>query len=172
MKKTLAFALAALALSAPAGAKDLSGRWGVGFTKALSPESTFGEGLTSLSVRYWLDKQLGLEGVLGYKLVNRDDGPDERYSSLGGRFLIKMVEEENLQAYGGAGLAFLYAKEGEDSGSGVGVEAFVGAEYFFQGLPNLGFSSELGLQLSDTGDTTVFGTGGGSFIDFGIRYYF
>jgi hypothetical protein len=172
MKKTLAFLLAALALSLPSAAKDLSNRWGVGFTTALSPEASFGDELTSLSVRYWLDKQLGLEGVVGYSLVNRDEGEDQRYSTFGGRFLIKMVEEENLHVYGGAGIAFLYAKEGDNKGSGVGVEAFAGAEYFFQGLPNLGFSSEVGLRLSDTGDTTVFGTDGGSFLNFGIRYYF
>lgn len=174
MKKALWIACTALLFALPAQAKDMTGLWGVGFTKAFSPA---GSDMTSVSARYWLDKQLGFEGLFGYQLVNNDNGDDERSMSLGGRFLIKMVEEDNLHAYGGAGLALLYHKikhdNGDDEGGGgVGVEAFAGVEYFFQGLPNLGFSSEVGLRLADTGDTTVFGTGGGSFIDLGIRYYF
>lgn len=174
MKKTLWIACAALMLAVPAAAKDMTGLWGVGFTKALTPK---GSDMTAVSARYWLDKQLGLEGLFGYELVNNDDGGDERSLSLGGRFLIKMVEEDNLQVYGGAGLALLYHKyedaDGDNQGgAGLGAEAFAGVEYFFQGLPNLGFSSEVGLKLADDGDRTVFGTDGGSFIDLGIRYYF
>lgn len=174
MKRALWIACTVVAFALPAAAKDMTGLWGVGYTKALSPQ---GSGLSAVSVRYWLDKQLGLEGLFGYQLINRDGGADERSMSLGGRFLIKMVEEENLHAYGGAGIAALYHRVELDNGDhqgggGVGVEAFVGAEYFFQGLPNLGFSSEVGLRLADTNDTTVFGTEGDSFANFGIRYYF
>ncbi|MBI5445478.1 MAG: hypothetical protein HY900_30220 [Deltaproteobacteria bacterium] len=171
MKRALWIVCATLLFALPAAAKDMTGLWGVGYTKAFSPA---GSDLSAVSVRYWLDKQLGLEGLFGYQLINRDNGADERTLNLGGRFLIKMVEEENLHVYGGAGLALLYHKvDGDDNGGGgVGAETFAGAEYFFQGLPNLGFSSEVGLRLADTGDTTVFGTDGNSFVNFGIRYYF
>jgi hypothetical protein len=172
MKKCLLTLCAVALFALPASAKDMTGLWGLGYTQALSPANS---SLTSLSMRYWLDKQLGLEGLFGYNLVNGDNDNDERSFTLGGRFLIKAVEEQNLHVYGGAGLAILYNKNeaaNEDGSTGLGVEAFAGVEYFFQGLPNLGFSSEIGLRLADTGDNTVFGTTGGSFLDFGIRYYF
>jgi hypothetical protein len=171
MKKFLLTFCAILLFALPASAKDTAGLWGVGFTKALSPADS---SLTSISVRYWLDKQLGLEGLFGYNLINRDED-DERAFNLGGRFLVKVVEEQNLHVYGGAGLALLYNKndsKGEDGKAGLGVDAFAGVEYFFQGLPNLGFSSEVGVGLASSGGTTAFGTNGGSFLDFGIRYYF
>ncbi|MBI5441206.1 MAG: outer membrane beta-barrel protein [Deltaproteobacteria bacterium] len=169
MKKAVLAACVGLVLAVPAAARDLSGKLGLGFTQAFSPE---GSGLTSLSARYWLDKQLGIEGVLGFKLVNDDDGPDERFWNLGGRFLIRIVQEDNLHVYGGAGLAVVHEKSDGESDTGVGADAFAGVEFFFQGLPNLGFSTEVGLQLTDTGETTSFGTRGGSFANFGIRYYY
>jgi len=161
-------AFIALAVSLPVHAKDLSGQWGAGFSKALGPE---GSGVSSLAVRYWVDRQLALEGLGGFRVVDRNTG-DERFFTLGGRFLIKAVEEENLHVYGGAGLAWLYRKEGGDGNAGVGAEAFAGVEYFFQGLPHLGFSAEAGLSLQDVGDETAFGTWGESFVNLGLRYYF
>ena len=169
MKRAILVACTALLFALPASAKDLSGKWGVGFTKAFAPE---GSGLSAIGVRYWVDRQLGVEGLFGYKSVNRDDDDDRRDFNLGARFLIKMVEEDNLHAYGGAGLALLYSKVEDESDTGVGVDAFVGVEYFFQGLPNLGFSSEVGLGLSDVGSTTTFGTQGESFVNLARHYYF
>lgn len=169
MKRSIALALLLTLLALPAWSKDLGGMWGVGFTKAFAPE---GSGLSSLAVRYWVDRQLAVEVVGGFRLVDREDAPDDRYYNLGGRFLIKAVEEENLHVYGGGGVAYLRERHSGDSDSGVGAEAFAGVEYFFQGLPHLGFSSEVGLSLSDVGDNTTFGTNGESFVSVGLRYYF
>ena len=170
MKRIVLTALAAALLLAPAAhAKDLADRWGVGFTQGLAtsqPEHT------ALSVRYWLDSQLAIEAKSGFTYSKDDNGPDSRSFSLGGRFLIKMVEEENLHAYGGAGVSLLTEKQGGDSDSGVGAEVFGGVEFFFQGLPHLGFSTELGLVLEEMGDRTDFRTDGGAFGSLGIRYYF
>lgn len=169
MRRTLVPALFLLLFALPASAKDLSGMWGVGFSKSFAPE---GSGLSSLAVRYWVDRQLAVEVLGGFRVVDRDDGPDERFYSLGGRFLIKIVEEDNLHVYGGGGLAWLRERRHGDSDNGVGVEAFAGVEYFFQGLPHLGFTGEVGLGLSDVGDRTTFGTNGESFVNLGLRYYF
>ncbi|MDW7708881.1 MAG: hypothetical protein SCH98_00290 [Deferrisomatales bacterium] len=171
MRRTIALtlSLALLLFALPAGAKDLSGMWGVGFSKGFAPE---GSGLSSVAVRYWIDRQLAVEFLGGFRLVDRDDGPDERFYNLGGRFLIKFVEEENLHAYGGGGLAWLRERRSGSSDNGVAAEAFAGVEYFFQGLPNLGFTGEVGLGLTDVGDRTTFGTSGESFVNLGMRYYF
>ncbi|MEW6489035.1 MAG: hypothetical protein AB1578_14105 [Thermodesulfobacteriota bacterium] len=169
MKKLALVVLVLLCAALPAGAKDLGGMWGVGFSKGFAPE---GSGLSSVAVRYWVDRQLAVEVLGGFRLVDVDNGPDERFYNLGGRFLIKIVEEDNLHVYGGGGLAWLRQRSRGDSDNGVAVEAFAGVEYFFQGLPHLGFTSEVGLGLSDVGDRTSFGTNGESFVNLGLRYYF
>ena len=169
--KRIALTLVATALliAPTAQAKDLTDRWGAGFTQGLA---TSEPGHTSLAVRYWLDSQLAIEGQSGFSYTKRDQGSDSRSFSLGGRFLIKVVEEENLHAYGGAGISLLSEKQGGNSDSGVGAEVFGGVEFFFQGLPHLGFSTELGLVLEEMGDRTAFRTDGGAFAKLGIRYYF
>jgi hypothetical protein len=164
MRKALLAACAGILFALPASAKDMSGSWGIGFTRGFD--------VTGISVRHWMDKQLGFEGILGYRLLNRDNGPDARAFELGGRFLINLVQEQNMHVYGGAGLSLLHRRFDDNSDNGVGAEVFTGAEFFFQGLPNLGFSAELGIDLTDTKDTTTFGTFGGSFVSAGIRYYF
>jgi hypothetical protein len=168
MKKAVLALCAGLLLAVPAAAKDLSGLVGVGFTNAFSGAS----GLTSVSARYWVDKQLGIEGLVGFESVNRERGADLNRQVFAARLLLNFVQEDNLHLYGGAGLALLREEFDDDSDSGLGLDLFVGAEFFFQGLPNLGFSSEVGLEISDDGNTTFVGTHGGSFATFGIRYYF
>jgi hypothetical protein len=166
---SLALVSATLLLAPAAQAKDLADRWGVGFTQGLASTDP---GHTSLSVRYWLDSQVALEGRTGFSFSKRDNAPDDRSFSVGGRFLIKAVEEDNLHLYGGAGLSLLTERRDGNSDQGVGAEVFGGAEFFFQGLPHLGFSTEVGLVLEEMGDRTDFRTDGGGFINLGIRYYF
>ena len=48
----------------------------------------------------------------------------------------------------------------------------IGIEYFFSGLPNLGFSTEVGLTMMDYDDDNSFGTTADSFVGAGIHYYF
>lgn len=173
--KRLALTLVAtaLALAPNAYAKDLTDRWGLGFTEGLASTSP---GHTSLSVRYWMDSQLGLEAHSGFSYNKPENQSSERSFSLGARFLIKVVEEENLHAYGGAGLTLLSEKYNTGTGSnsdiGVGAEVLGGLEFFFQGLPHLGFGTEVGLVLEQMGDRTSFRSDGGSFVRVGIRYYF
>ncbi len=48
----------------------------------------------------------------------------------------------------------------------------IGIEYFFSGLPNLGFSTEVGLTFMDNDNNDSFGTTADSFVGAGIHYYF
>jgi len=169
MKKIILSALACLFVASSASAVELSNMWGIGYSKSFLSQDS---GISSLSVRYWVDKQLGIEGLFGVLAKERDGGVDERYYNMGARFLIKIVEEDNLHVYGGGGIALIYEKPADDGDSGVAAQGFAGVEYFFQGLPHLGFSSEIGLALKDVGDNTSFGTTGDSFMNMGIRYYF
>lgn len=166
MKKIILSVLACLFVASSASAVELSNMWGIGYSRSFMSRTS------SLSVRYWVDKQLGIEGLFGILTNDQDGGVDQRYYDMGARFLIKIVEEDNLHAYGGGGIALIYEKLGDDGDSGVAAQGFAGVEYFFQGLPHLGFSSEVGLALKDVGDNTSFGTTGDSFLNMGIRYYF
>jgi len=147
----------------PAFAKDLKGTLGVGFN------SQFGsEDLDSISGKYWINNELAVQGLLGFKY---SDEYDEL--NMGGRAYFKIKDEENLHVDAIAGLGF--TRLDPDHGStdtATWVNAGIGIEYFFSGLPNLGFSTEVGLTFVDTDDDTIFGTTADSFVGAGIHYYF
>ncbi len=150
-------------LACPALAKELKGNLGVGFNSQFSPED-----LDSLSVKYWINNELAVQALLGF---NYSDGPSE--TDVGGKVYFKIKDEENLHVDGIMGLGF--ARVDPDKGStetAKWLSIGIGLEYFFSGLPNLGFSTEVGLTMMDYDDDTSFGTMADSFIGAGIHYYF
>ncbi len=158
-----AFILILGIFAGPAFAKDLKGTLGVGFN------SQFGsQDLDSLSGKYWINNELAVQGLLGF---NYSDDTD--VLNMGGRVYFKIKDEENLHVDAIAGLGF--TRLDPDQGStdtATWVNAGIGIEYFFSGLPNLGFSTEVGLTLTDYDDDTSFGTTADSFVGAGIHYYF
>ena len=155
--------ICALLLTGTAYAKDLKGELGLGFNTQLSPD-----GMDSISGKYWLNNELGFQGILGFNFSDEVNEYD-----LGGKVLFKVKDEENMYvaAIGGLGLAHVDPDKG-DSDTGWWALGGVGLEYFFHGLPNLGFSTEIGLQLTDYRDNTTFGTSADTFVSAGIHYYF
>ncbi|MFZ5481268.1 MAG: hypothetical protein ACOZNI_31200 [Myxococcota bacterium] len=137
-----------LALITQADAKDLRGRLGVGFHQALASTS-------AISLRYTLPgaqptSTVQIEVDAGLDLT---DTATDYYA--GGRLLFGVVAEDNMGLYLGAGAGYL-------GGSGrVRVQPAVGAQFFFFGLENLGFSVEWGVN-ADFGTgyrVATFGTG-------------
>jgi len=162
--KITAIACATLILLTGAGvAKDLRGQLGLGFNSQLSPG-----GMDSISGKYWLNNELGFQGILGFTMSDNVDEYD-----LGGKVMFKIKDEENMYVagIGGLGLAHVNPDAG-DSDTGWWASIGAGLEYFFSGLPNLGFSTELGLYISDYNDNTSFGTAADTFVSAGIHYYF
>jgi len=144
-------------------AKDLKGNLGVGFNSQFSPHD-----VDAISGKYWFNNELAVQGILGF---NYSDTVDEL--DLGGKVYFKIQDEENLHVDVIAGLGL--TRVDPDKGStetGTWVNAGIGIEYFFNGLPNLGFSTEVGLTLRDYDDDTSFGTTADSFVGAGIHYYF
>ena len=152
-----------LLISGTVYAKDLKGKVGLGFNSQLSPT-----GMDSISGKYWLNNELGFQGIFGFTFSD-----DVNEYDLGGKALFKIKDEENMYvaAIGGLGLAHVDPDK-TDSDTGWWASVGVGLEYFFSGLPNLGFSTEVGFQISDYNDNTAFGTMADTFVSAGIHYYF
>jgi len=143
---------------------ESSERLGIGFNSQLSLV-----GVNTISVRYWQD-MIGFDGMLGFSL-----GDPNKYFDLGGKVLFAIKKEQNMKLYGFGLLGIENASRnpvtGEDkSDTSVTFAGGLGAEFFLQGLPNLGFSTELGVGYNST--SKIFGTVGNWIPNAGVRYYF
>lgn len=171
-----------LAVSSSASAKDLTGRVGVGYTTTV-PSTSFVPGFSGVSARYWVNDQFGVEGNLGFLMVSPKGGDSTNNFALNANGYYSFVNEPNLKLYGDAGLTFgsigftvvdpVTGATSSDNKSLLGFQAGLGMEFFFVGLPNLGFSSQVGLNyLSITDVGSIVSLGGGDYATFGVRYYF
>jgi len=144
-------------------AKDLKGRVGLGFNSQLSPN-----GINSVSLKIWTTSDICIQPILGFQftdLVNEID--------IGGKLLYKIKDEKSINVYagGGIGIAIVDPDLG-DSETAFSIGGILGVEYFFSGLPNLGFSSEIEFGVSDYVDNTTIGLEADTFLTAGIHYYF
>ncbi len=154
-----------------ASAKDLRGRFAIGFCNQLSP-------VTAASVKFTFPARhatvnVQLQGMAGFALFNARTSNDQFFA--GARMLFTFLAEDNLNLYAGGGAGYVRFDDGTKA---VRAQPLVGLEFFFFGLENLGFSAELGLSV-DIGLSTSgvdLGTGAGpdaaSFGGLGIHYYF
>lgn len=140
-------------------AKDLSGRFGVGFQHGFGEQS-------ALSVKYTLP--LGdpavivqLEAFGGFATNTDSSG----WLLAGGRGLYAFVVEDNMNLYAAAG-AGLLSNQAERQ-QALRLQPAMGAEFFLFGLENLGLSAEWGLNV-DLGDATGLATCAGV----GVHYWF
>ena len=150
-------------LSGGVSAKDLKEHLGVGFNSQLSPQ-----GVESLSAKYWINNEFGVQGIFGFRYTDDADEMD-----AGVKVLFKIKDEENLHVDAVAGVGFAYVNPDQGSSdTATWLSGGLGIEYFFSGLPNLGFSTEVGLTIMDYEDDTSVGTTADTFVGAGIHYYF
>lgn len=177
MMRTLAVAASVVgsvvALAPRAEAKDLAGRVGVGYVNNLP--ATGG----AISTRFWVNESVGIQGDIGFLLVDPDQGDSQNNFALGLGGQYAFIHEPNLHVYGTGGLAFgsiavTNPGTGEtDSETAIGINLGVGTEWFFVGTPNLGFTTQFGLSFVSVSDfANTIELSGGEFAQFGIRYYF
>ncbi|UCD85978.1 MAG: hypothetical protein JSU92_07235, partial [Deltaproteobacteria bacterium] len=209
MKKLLAFLLAISLVTAfsviPAEAKDLTKRIGLGFTsqggdllrtglEALPDEGALPL-IPSISLKIAVSEKLAFGGYLGYRTASIDYDEDAGGGELSGTALAlgaksyyNFLTEDNMNLYAGGGLGYTSFKSEngmKSTSSAVDLLLYMGGEFFLQGLPNLGFSFEVGLDVMVTGsskdemegvdiedDLGGFGTFGGVLGAVGIHYYF
>jgi len=155
--------LLSMLLPASAQGRDLRKKVGIGFNNNFSS-------LTSISVKVGLPTNLEtvniqIQGLAGFALAADQDN---RFFA-GGRVLLPILAEDNLNVYGGVGGG--YARF-NDQVSAARIQAVLGVEFFFFGLERLGLSAEFGLNL-DVGPGFVdFATTSGTAASVGVHYYF
>ncbi len=159
---------ASLLAVAPASAKDLRGRFALGFNNQFGP-------LTSASLKFTLPARqptvnVQLQLVAGMALFKARSYDDEYFGGL--RMLFTFIAEDNLNVYAGGGAGYAGFS---DATNAVRVQPVMGVEFFLFGLENLGFSGEFGVNV----DIGVGATSGldvsstaGSFGAVGVHYYF
>lgn len=175
MKKLLAVAVVIASLSSVSFAKVTKGeeRYGLGYTMQPAGASAVlnAVSLNAVSFRYWQKGEMGLEAFLGYfSYDNSTNG-----SGIGAKFLKPMKDEQNLTAYWFGMLTLINGSVAGTSASGTVIGAGLGVEFFLDGLPNLGFSAEIG--ISNRGGDAFAGTKGtdinaNPLSNAGVRYYF
>ncbi len=138
--------------------------------------SQFGLAAIGVSVKYWITPTIGLQTTYGRTSFSvkeehsvRTDFNEEDILSawdIGGRFLYRILQEENMNAYFGVGISRIKAsseskssfpgsEDSKDDISIFGMEAIAGAEWSFSEIPHLAFFSELGfarLRYTDEDD--------------------
>jgi len=172
MRRTplLLLTAAALLLLAPtdASAKDLRGKFGLGFNNNFTS-------LTSVSIKGGLPmpkatQNLQVQGLLGFGLAQNE--PARMFA--GGRVLIPILAEDNLNLYAGVGAGYLRLKpEGQNEVlNAFRGQVVLGVEFFFFGLERLGFSAELGINFDVAEEFLSFSTTSGTAASVGVHYYF
>ncbi|MGB9735272.1 MAG: hypothetical protein ACP5JP_01095 [bacterium] len=161
--------LSVFVVSSKAMAKDLRERLGLGFNTQIGQIGL--PHLDALSVRYWINQDIGIQGDFAFMDFSPRHASNEASFGFGGKFLYNVIKETNMNLYAGGGV-YVFTQPIPDTEAGFSLSALSGIEFFFQGLPNLGFNLELDLgvrYLNDFG--TAFGISADS-INAGFHYYF
>ena len=153
--------MTSLITSAPAAARDLQGRLGLGYNSEFA-NNTGLERVPGISVKYGLTRDIAMEGVFGIATTS----PSNTVTGI--KFFKNLFFETNLNFYTMLGGALLSAQ----SKSGVQFLGGFGAEFFIPGVESLGFSVETGGSFDNVSGGFTVRTLGVSFLDAGIHFYF
>ncbi len=145
----------------PALAKDMANRLGIGY------EDQFSVDMPGIAAKFYPSHDVGVSGVVG---IDTQQGAS-RFGLLGKIHKI-IFHEDNLHFYMGAGAGTLSSQSAGTTNSGFVLMAFCGAEFFFAGLENLGFSFETGVGVDSVSNAVRFRTFGDSPLRAGITFYF
>ncbi|MCL4558489.1 MAG: hypothetical protein M1491_07660 [Deltaproteobacteria bacterium] len=171
IKLVYAVTITSMLIAPNAMAKDLTQRLGVGFNSQMGVTQR----LDAASVRYWMDQDMAIQGDLAFLSLSPINDSGQTALGIGGKFLYNLVEEENMSLYAGGGIYVFDQPVDTSTGirmkAGFSIGALGGMEFFFQGLPNLGFNVEIDLGVKHLdGYGTTFGISADS-IDAGVHYY-
>lgn len=161
MKRGLLLAVIAVGflLGLQAEAKDLTNRLGVGVKQSDSTAS-------KLVVHYFPTALYTWVGGLAL-----DTKEQNSYSELSVDLRRQIFFEDNLNFFAGGGIALISDETSGSAESGFALTGLAGVEFFFQGLENLGFQAEFGVQVRSVGSSR-FRTVGGNFVRSGVVFYF
>ena len=160
--RALVFAIL-LFIGSGAVAKDLAHRLGVGYANQFG----LSQDLPSIAMRYYPNSEYGLMGALGV-----DTAKNSAAFGFQGKLLKTVFREDNLNFYMGAGAGIISRQTNGKTDSGFDIAGFVGAEFFFNGLENLGFNLETGVGITSVSSEVRFRTIGDHPLRAGIFFYF
>jgi hypothetical protein len=143
----------------PGEEKNLRGRLGLGFTNqiAVAADRT----VPALSTKYYVSRGTALGLGVGF-----DTRANDNTMALGLKGYKNVFLESNLIFYIGMGFAFVNHLGSKFQGS-----AFLGSEFFFERVPSLGLSFEVGLRGDSTTGSFAIRTTGDSFLTAGMHFY-
>ena len=140
---------------------DLANRLGVGYSNQMS------EDLPALTARYYPNSTTGMSLAVGV-----DTEKDNSRFGLLAKLYRVVFSEDNLNFYIGGGAGLLSIERGGENKSGFELMGVLGAEFFFAGLENLGFTFEAGVGVRSDSDGARFRTIGNHPLRGGIIFYF
>jgi len=126
-----------------------------------------------LSYKMFFDEELFGNVLLAYGNASYS-GRKLQVFSLDYRMGRIFKSMQSISLYYGGSVGYLQINDdaaGVD-GTGTTFSAFVGAEAFFAGLPNFGFSGELGYRVQKAGDYNASDLSLSTFPSFSIHYYY
>lgn len=175
----LVFGLAA----APATAgdeNDISGKTGLGYQGM-----AVGSFLNGISLRSWALGNVGLEGNLFYggidvDIENGSFTADADLYLFEGKAMYAFIVKENSRFYAGGKFGWgrfdVNLNDAGVDGDIFSLGAFIGSEWNFQGIPELGFNFDVGYSYNwyddEIMDTDIDISLDGISATFGIHYYF
>lgn len=167
IKGLISFALPFLALFGfmmmrDANARDLQGRLGLGFNAQFANQRELNGEVPAIAAKYAVTKDIAIEGILGLTTTKPGN------SVVAMKFFKSLFFENNLNFYGMLAGGLVTA----NGSSGVDLQGGFGTEFFIPGLESVGFSFEVGGELTNLSGSMVFRTMGASFLDAGMRFYF
>jgi len=146
-----------------AHAKDLGHRLGVGYTNQFGLD----QDLPSVALRYFPNQDYGVAGAIGVDTTKNNS----RFGAQGK--IIKLIfREDNLNFYTGASAGLVSREKDGKTDSGFDLTGYLGAEFFFAGLENLGFCTEAGIGVTSVSSEVRFRTIGDHPLRAGIFFYF
>jgi len=149
----------------PGSEQSSNGGPSSGERDALGFSAQLNGGVNFLTFRHWDAGKIGFEGLFGF---NKDS--NQTITDLGIKVLDRLKREQHLTAYC-FGLLGIEPYSGSGaSGTNTYIAAGLGAEFFFQGLPNLSVCAEAGLGYGSP--NSQFGNMAGWLPSLGVRYYY
>ena len=164
--KSLVTRLSVLLLAlvgAAATAKEMPQRLGVGYANQFGLDSD----LPSIAMRYYPNADYGFMGAIGVDT-------EKNNSRFGAQAKIMKIifGEDNLNFYTGAGAGLVSQEVASKNRSGFELAGFVGCEFFWSGLENLGVNFETGVAVTSISDEVRFRTMADHPLRAGIFFYF